>query len=76
MIIKAAILLFILYVLSRVSVRFRRGDITGREFGVWIIFWLLVAAATLWPQGTDILAQAVGVGRGADLLWLLFCLSF
>jgi hypothetical protein len=68
MIIQVAILIFIIFVLTRVAARFGRGDITGREFGIWLIFWLLVGTATVLPKSTDVVAQAVGVERGADLL--------
>lgn len=68
MIIKVVIILFVLFVLFRTFLRFKQKDITGRELSIWTIFWLLVAGATIAPQQTDIIAQAVGVGRGADLL--------
>ena len=68
MIIKTIIILFILFVLWRTFLRFKKEDITGREFSIWLIFWLLVGAATLVPQKTDIVAQWLGVKRGADLL--------
>ncbi len=41
---------------------------TGREFFIWLIFWLLVLTATFWPKLTDKLANFVGVGRGVDLM--------
>ena len=68
MIIKVLIILFILFVLSRTIVRFKRGDITNRELTIWAIFWLAVAVATLVPKKTDAIAQWLGVERGADLL--------
>jgi len=68
MIIKIVIIGFILFVLWRTFLRFRKEDITGREFLIWLIFWVLVTAATLVPRKTDVLAQWLGVGRGADLL--------
>ncbi len=67
-IITVLILLFVAFVLWRTTIRFRRNDITGRELFIWVVFWLLVAAATLVPKQTDVLAQLVGVERGADLL--------
>lgn len=66
--IKVLIILFIFFVLYRTFLRFKQKDITGRELSIWTVFWLLVAGATLAPQQTDVVAQAVGVGRGADLL--------
>ena len=68
MLIQAVIILFALFVISRVISRYRVGDITGLELGIWLFFWLLVAAATFAPQRTDFVAQLVGVERGADLL--------
>ena len=68
MIIKIAILLFVVFVLYRTFLRFQHKDITGRELAVWVILWLMVGGATIYPQQTDVLAQAVGVERGADLL--------
>ena len=68
MIIKAIIILFILFVLWRTWLRFKVNDITNRELIIWLFFWFLVIIATLIPQKTDIIAQWLGVGRGADLL--------
>jgi small membrane protein len=68
MIIQVVILIFIVFVISRVLLRFRAGDITSRELIVWLVFWLAVGAAVLLPQRTDVIAQWVGVERGADLM--------
>jgi len=67
-IIKIIIIVFILFVLWRTFIRFRQRDITGRELVMWVVFWLLVAGATLVPKKTDVIAQWLGVERGADLL--------
>ncbi|MBI3290975.1 DUF2304 domain-containing protein [Candidatus Falkowbacteria bacterium] len=66
--IKVIIIVFIAFVLWRTFIRFKKKDITGRELGIWTIFWLLVIGATLVPRQTDTIAQFVGVERGADLL--------
>src|SRR3989338_4971846 len=68
MIIKIIILLFVIFVLWRTTSRYLRGDITVRELIMWVIFWLLVGLAVVLPQKTDIIAQWLGVSRGADLL--------
>lgn len=65
------IILFVAYVVYRTTVRFKSGDINNREYFIWLVFWLLVIAATLVPQKTDIIAQALGVERGADLLFFI-----
>ena len=68
MIIQFIIVIFILFVVSRIIFRFRKGDITSRELIIWLIFWLAVISAVLFPQKTDVVAQFLGVERGADLL--------
>jgi len=67
-IIKVIIIVFILFVLWRTFIRFRKNDITSRELILWAVFWLLMAVVTLMPQRTDLVAQWLGVERGADLL--------
>lgn len=68
MIIQIIIIIFILFVLSRVIYRFKRGEITSRELVIWLVFWLLVAGAVVMPKKTDVISQWLGVERGADLL--------
>lgn len=68
MIIKIVIIVFVCGVLAKTVGRFRQHEITGRELTIWTIFWLLVAGATIVPKETDVVAQWLGVERGADLL--------
>jgi len=66
--IKVIIIVFILFVLWRTFARYKRGDITSQELALWTVFWLLVGVVTLVPKKTDVVAQWLGVERGADLL--------
>ncbi len=68
MIIKILILLFVLFVVWRTFLRYKASDISFREFIIWTTFWLIVLLASFLPQKTDVLAQRLGVERGADLL--------
>ncbi len=68
MLVKIVLLLFVLFAVARLVKRFRQREVNGRELGVWMILWLAVTGAVIWPQKTDALAQFAGVGRGADLL--------
>jgi hypothetical protein len=68
MIIKFIIIVFIIFVVTRVFSRYLKNDITFRELVLWLIFWALVTLAVLMPQKTDVVAQTLGVSRGADLL--------
>ncbi|MDD5043057.1 MAG: DUF2304 family protein [Patescibacteria group bacterium] len=67
MLIQFFIVLFVLFVLSRILLRFKKGEITAKELLFWLIFWIAVAVAVLLPQTTSLLASWVGVGRGVDL---------
>jgi hypothetical protein len=43
---------------------------TGRQAGVvWIVICLAAGVAILWPDSTSVLARALGIGRGADLVF-------
>lgn len=66
--IKILVILFALYAVSRVLQRYRKKDMSSRNVFLWIVFWILVAIATLWPKNTDSIAHLFGVERGADLL--------
>lgn len=79
--IKVLISVFIIYVLTRIYARYRKQDINGREFSVWMVFWVVVGVVSWIPQQTDVVANFLGVGRGADLLiylsiLVLFYLAF
>lgn len=81
MLIKFFIITFVFFAISRALVRYRKQEISSREAILWSLFWVGVLAATLWPKTTDIIAQAFGVGRGADMLIfisivVLFFLAF
>ncbi len=44
---------------------------TRREGLMWALVWLAAAVAIIWPGVTRIVANALGIGRGADLV--LYC---
>lgn len=68
MLIKVLIIVFALFVISRILMRYRRGELSSSETIFWCTFWLLIIGATLSPRTTDEIARYVGVERGADLL--------
>lgn len=67
MLIQLIIILFILFVFSRLVKKIKTGEITRKEFIGWVIFWLIVMAATISPPTTDIVANFFGVERGSNL---------
>lgn len=34
----------------------------------WLLFWLLVIIAAVWPNSTSLIAKFFGIGRGVDLV--------
>ncbi len=59
-------LLFLLSV-----VLFVKGWATCRDAILWMLLWAAAGVAIVWPKVTKIVANALGIGRGADLL--LYC---
>jgi|SRR3989339_49146 len=62
-------LLFVAFALYSVG-RKKSSGVLGR-WGLifWVSFWLGASVLILWPQSTVILANYLGIGRGADLVF-------
>ncbi len=65
----ALLVVVCLFVLSLAALI--RGWATRRETLLWMLLWLAAAVAIAWPGVTKIVANALGIRRGADLL--LYC---
>lgn len=59
----------LLFLLS--AVLFVKGWATRRDAILWMLLWIAAGIAIVWPGVTKIVANALGIGRGADLL--LYC---
>lgn len=46
-----------------------RGWATRREGTIWVLLCMAAVVATLWPKLTGRVADALGIGRGADLVF-------
>lgn len=73
--------IFILFVFQRIVDRYHEARIPKSELVLWVVFWVVIAGAIWWPKGTDILANALGISRGYELvvassLAMLFYLVF
>ena len=67
-VIQVILSLFIFFAVWAIISKYKRKEITAREFIFWLSFWALVLTAVIYPKSTDEIAKIVGVGRGADLL--------
>ena len=68
MLIQYILLIVILFILAQTVRKFRAQKISLREFLFWMIFWVIVGAVVALPHITSLLAEWMGVGRGADLV--------
>jgi len=80
-VIQILLLIFILFAISRVFLRFKERVITTPVALFWILIWGAALIGTLLPATTTRLASFFGVGRGVDVivyisLALLFYLVF
>lgn len=48
-----------------------RGGIRKRVATLWLLVWTAAGTAVVWPRSTAVVATALGIGRGADLI--LYC---
>jgi hypothetical protein len=45
-----------------------RGSVRKRIVSFWLLVWGGGIAVLIWPRSTLVIAHALGIGRGADLL--------
>lgn len=74
-------IIFFLFAISRVVLRYRKNELKISEFLFWILFWILAVLFVIAPDSSFYFAKLLGVARGADLivylaLALLFFLVF
>jgi len=68
MLIQIILLIVIAAVIARLIMKLKSKELSGRQFLLWLVLWLLAAVAAAWPDLTVRLANLVGVGRGSDLV--------
>ena len=68
MIFQIALILFAVSGIIHAFRQYRGQKVSGYWFLLFSIFWLVVIGAALLPKFTDVLAQVVGVERGADFI--------
>ena len=68
MLIQIILVLTVVTIITLLSFRLKAKEIDGRRFLVWLFFWLAVAVVAVRPELTVIIANYVGIGRGADLV--------
>lgn len=62
-------ILFSLFAITSVAKRKREGLLGPKGAFFWIGFWLLAMVLVLWPNSTVVVANYLGIGRGADFVF-------
>ena len=60
--------ILLLFILSRIFIRFKTGRLPPVGFAFWTSIFGLAQIVVLFPDLTSRLASAVGIGRGADVI--------
>ncbi len=68
MIIQIFLILFIIFAVSKVALRYKDKIISLQELVLWTVFWFMVGFVVIFPASTSFVANLVGVGRGVDLV--------
>lgn len=68
MIFQIVLITFAAFAVIKTWRQFRSRAISRYWFLVLVLFWVAVAVVTIAPQTTNIIADTVGIGRGADLV--------
>ncbi len=71
LLIQIIVVLWALYAAVRAYSRFQKRTIGIAEYLIWTAFWVAVGIAVLEPNLSQMLAGALGVGRGADAVFYL-----
>ena len=64
--IQIVLICFAVFAMSRVMIRYRRGNMRMVDLGLWLLFWVAVVVVAWLPDTTNLLARWLGVGRGVD----------
>ncbi len=68
LIIQITLIIFFLFATTRVWGKYRAQDLSFASVCGWTIFWFLAGVVVVMPNSSALLAKAVGIGRGADLI--------
>ena len=66
--IQILIIAFALWAITKTIMQFKKGALTIAWLFFWFFFWGVAGVVAALPQTTDVIANLVGVGRGADLV--------
>jgi len=68
LLIQILLIIFFLFALWKVILRYKAGDLTSGGLVFWFLFWVLAGVVVMIPNSSAYFAKIVGIGRGADLV--------
>lgn len=68
-------LLLIACAMAAVAVQRVRTAMSGRVAAAWLLLWVAAGVGIAWPGITVVIANALGIARGADLVFYLAILG-
>ncbi len=68
MLVQILLIMFVVLIISRISDKYWRKEISVLEFLSWLLFWIVVGGFIILPEMSSRLAIFFGVGRGVDLM--------
>ncbi len=71
MLIQILLTIFIIFALTRIVFKFKQNKLKPTEFFSWALLWLAGLVVVWLPNATTKIANFLGIGRGADLIFYL-----
>ena len=66
--IQIVLIIFLVFALTRVLLRFRGSQLGVLEFLFWLLIFAGAAVGVIFPHATTRIANLLGIGRGADFV--------
>ncbi len=68
LIVQVILIIFLLFPISRVFLRFKDGQLTPPFFIFWLSVWTAALVILIFPDITTKIARTVGISRGIDVV--------
>ncbi len=68
MIFQIFLIIFAVIALWKTYQQYQKDHVSLHWFWIWVLLWAAVIFVSLYPATTDMVAEFVGVERGADLI--------
>jgi len=75
--IQLILVIITILIIARTIFKWKKKELDTVNLVLWLFFWFCVIVAVLYPPVTTVVANFLGVGRGADaVIYFAFALLF